>query len=216
MTARKATKRVKGLARALAVGEHVFLLKPTASDAEEFLAMRRASRKFLEQWEPVPMTGIDPFGRAAFDLLLRLNRRGQSLKMMVCRLEDGRIVGQVSLNMIIRGAFQSCFLGYWIGQEFARKGYTTEAVRLATGYAFDTLGLHRVEANIIPRNKASIGLIRKCGFRFEGLAKNYLQIAGRWQDHEHWTMTREMWDRRGGGRPRRKRESQTAKKPNSR
>jgi ribosomal-protein-alanine N-acetyltransferase len=61
------------------------------------------------------------------------------------------------------------------------------------GYAFTTLKLHRVEANIMPENKASLALIRKCGFRFEGLAKRYLQINGRWSDHERWGMTIEDW-----------------------
>jgi len=69
----------------------------------------------------------------------------------------------------------------------------SEAVRLALRHAFMKLKLHRVEANVVPRNRASKGLVKKLGFRYEGTAKRYLRIAGKWQDHEHWAMTVEEW-----------------------
>jgi ribosomal-protein-alanine N-acetyltransferase len=104
-------------------------------------------------------------------------------------------MGVLSLSNIVRGAFQSAYLGYWIGKPFARQGYMTEAMRLALNLAFGPLGLHRVEANIIPRNRASIALVKKLGFRNEGTAMRYLRIDGRWQDHEHWALTIEDWAR---------------------
>jgi ribosomal-protein-alanine N-acetyltransferase len=54
---------------------------------------------------------------------------------------------------------------------------------ITTGFAFHQLGLHRVEAACLPHNKASIGLLLKCGFMQEGLARGYLKIAGEWHDH---------------------------------
>ena len=45
------------------------------------------------------------------------------------------------------------------------------------------IALHRVQANIIPNNAASVHVAQKCGFRLEGTAKRYLKIAGEWQDH---------------------------------
>jgi len=67
----------------------------------------------------------------------------------------------------------------------------TEALRLAVLYAFQDLGLHRIEANIIPGNVASIALVQRLGFRLEGLAERYLKIHGEWQDHERWAFTAE-------------------------
>jgi ribosomal-protein-alanine N-acetyltransferase len=111
-------------------------------------------------------------------------------------------MGAIALNEIVRGPFQGCYLGYWIGRPFARRGFMTEAVALIVRHAFVHLGLHRVEANIIPRNRASLALIRRAGFRHEGLARRYLCIAGRWQDHEHWAVTVEDWRARGARSPR--------------
>src|SRR4029453_125487 len=103
----------------------------------------------------------------------------------------------VTLNEIVRRAFQSATMGYWIGREFARQGLMTEAVSLMLAHAFTTLKLHRVEANMIPRNTPSRSLARACGLRYEGTAKRYLQIAGKWKDHQRWAITVEGWrDRR--------------------
>ena len=190
-------RRVRGLTRAVEIGTTVFLRAPVASDREEFLALRRASRRFLAPWEPRPEPGdADPFTR-----LLRARRDPHHVRLLVCARASGAIMGAVALNEIVRGPFQSCFLGYWIGHEFARRGFMTEAVALIVRHAFACLGLHRVEANIIPKNRASLALIRHAGFRHEGLARRYLCIAGRWQDHEHWALTVEDWHARGAGRP---------------
>jgi [ribosomal protein S5]-alanine N-acetyltransferase len=102
-------------------------------------------------------------------------------------------MGAVNVNEIVRGPAQSAFLGYWIGAPYARQGYMTEALRLALRHAYTTLGLHRVEANIMPINRASIALVKRAGFRREGYSARYLKIAGRWSDHERWALTIEDW-----------------------
>jgi [ribosomal protein S5]-alanine N-acetyltransferase len=186
--------------RPLAAGERVFLRRLSTLDRLEYIELRRASRRFLERWEPRPPRGMNAFAPSAFDRVLRTSRSKSNLKMAVCLRRDGRIVGMVSLNQVSRGPFQNTIMGYWIGQAFAKQGCMSEAVSLALDLAFTTLGLHRVEANIMPRNKASLALARRCGFRFEGLAKRYLQINGRWEDHQHWAMTIEDW-RKLRGKP---------------
>ena len=98
-------------------------------------------------------------------------------------------------NEIVRGPAQSAFLGYWIGARYARQGYMTEALQLALRHAFRVLRLHRVEANIMPANRASIALVRRAGFQREGYSTRYLKIAGRWADHERWALTVEDWRR---------------------
>ncbi len=98
-------------------------------------------------------------------------------------------MGAVGISNIVRGAFQSCTIGYWIGLEYSRQGYMTDALALTLHTCFCTLGLHRVEANIMPSNRASTALVARLGFRKEGLARRYLRINGRWRDHVRWGMT---------------------------
>lgn len=107
---------------------------------------------------------------------------------LICDHRSGSIAGVVNLNSIVRGLFQSAYLGYYIGAPFAGQGYMTEGLRLVTHYAFTQLGLHRLEANIQPENAASIALVRKCGFRKEGFSPRYLQVFGEWRDHERWAL----------------------------
>ena len=103
--------------------------------------------------------------------------------------------GQVSINNIVRGPFLSATLGYWIAKPHAGQGLMAEALSLAITHAFSDLALHRVEANIIPRNSPSIALVKRLGFRYEGTATRYLRIAGQWEDHERWGLTAEEWPR---------------------
>jgi ribosomal-protein-alanine N-acetyltransferase len=169
----------------------VLLRFPSEADEPEYTALRRASREFLAPWEPTPPRSIRRSAAAAFARLLEICRTHSNQKLFACRIEDGVILGQVSLNNIVRGPFQSSFVGYWIGAEFAGQGYMTESLTAMVAYAFGPMKLHRVEANIIPRNRPSKALAKRCGFRFEGVSKRYLRIGGRWEDHEHWVLTAE-------------------------
>ena len=184
---------VKGLNRAVAVGERVFIRRPAAGDRAEFIAVYQANRRFLQRWWPRQPDGRPEAGPAVCDRLLRQNRSSRHRKYLICLKSTGQIIGSVSLNGLSPHPFLSTTMGYWISKDFARRGLTTEAVNLVVEHAFRSLKLHRVEANIMPNNTASLALIRKCGFRFEGLAKRYLQIDGKWRDHEHWGMTIEDW-----------------------
>jgi ribosomal-protein-alanine N-acetyltransferase len=89
---------------------------------------------------------------------------------------------------------QSAYLGYYGMSNFARTGLMTEALRAAVAYAFSELGLHRVEANIQPGNTASTALVRRLGFKQEGLSPRYLRINGEWRDHERWALLADMLD----------------------
>lgn len=106
------------------------------------------------------------------------------------------IIGMVGLNNLVRGAFQSCHLGYKLDGAHLCQGYMTEAVKAVAGIAFDDLGLHRIEANIMPRNKASLRVAEKAGFYNEGLALKYLKINGVWEDHIHMVLRSELWQGR--------------------
>lgn len=173
------------------VGRRVFLRKPAAGDRDEYLALRRRSAAFLRPWEPLPSRGSTAADQ--FAEWLRTSRRGRHEKLLVCRIQDGALLGAINLNEIVRGPSQSAFLGYWIGAPYARQGYMTEALQLALRHAFRGLTLHRVEANIMSANRASISLVRRAGFRREGQSPRYLKIAGRWTDHERWAVLVEDW-----------------------
>jgi ribosomal-protein-alanine N-acetyltransferase len=104
-------------------------------------------------------------------------------------------MGAITLDNIRRGPAQSAQVGYWIGPDFARQGYMTEALTGLVQYAFTKLDLGRIEAACLPENAASRALLDRTGFRYEGVAQSYLQINGRWRNHVLYANLRS--DRRG-------------------
>jgi ribosomal-protein-alanine N-acetyltransferase len=163
-------------------GELVHLRHPVPGDRDEFLARAAASERLHRPWVYPPMDG-DAFGE-----YLRRLRRADDAGFLVCRNDDRAIAGVVNLNQIFLGNFRNAYLGYYLFTPFEGTGLMTEGVRLVMRHAFGPLGLHRLEANIQPANTASIALVRRLGFRREGLSPRYLKIGGRWRDHERWAM----------------------------
>jgi ribosomal-protein-alanine N-acetyltransferase len=191
----RARAKSSALRQSVQAGQRVFLRKPAARDRDEYLGLRRRSAAFLRSWEPAPPRGRSQARQFADWLESSRGGRGRHEKLLVCRIQDGALLGAVNVNEIVRGPAQSAFLGYWIGAPYARQGYMTEALRLALRHAFEAIGLHRVEANIMPANRASIALVKRAGFRREGYSPRYLKIAGRWEDHERWALLVEDWRR---------------------
>ena len=108
--------------------------------------------------------------------------------LLVLPRHPGKVVGMLGLNQIVRGAFQSCFLSYKIDHTLWNRGYGSEAIRYGAEWAFRCLGLHRVEANIMPRNLPSRRAAARAGFREEGVSRRYLKINGVWEDHVHMVL----------------------------
>jgi ribosomal-protein-alanine N-acetyltransferase len=165
----------------------VVLRAPTAADRDEFIAAMKASRRLHRPWIYMPET---PDRYAAY--LSRVDDP-RAAPYLACRTEDGAIVGFLNISEIVRGGFKSAFLGYGGVAGFAGQGYMTEAMRLLLREAFTTVGLHRLEANIQPGNRASLALARRCGFEKEGFSPRYLKVGGRWRDHERWAIREETW-----------------------
>jgi len=158
------------------------------SDRAEFIRVWERSQANNAPWFPAPPAGQT--SAEAFDESLdrcERGRREDTEYRMIGVLDDGRIASIVNLSNIVRKAFESATIGWSVNAELAGQGYTTEAVAAVLDFAFATppagLGLHRVQAAIIPHNAASLRVAEKNGFVHEGLARQYLKIAGRWQDH---------------------------------
>jgi ribosomal-protein-alanine N-acetyltransferase len=162
-------------------------------DRDEFVAAMRASRKVHSPWLVAPTTS------GAFDRLLARADGERHEWLFLRRREDDALVGFFAISEIVRGSFQSAFLSYGAVAAHAGRGYMTEGLELVLGRAFDGLRLHRLEANIQPRNGKSIALVRRCGFVREGISERYLKVAGRWRDHERWAIRGEQWRERRRG-----------------
>ncbi|MNC36537.1 putative ribosomal N-acetyltransferase YdaF [compost metagenome] len=152
------------------------------------------NKEFLEAWEIQRQPEFYTLETHQQMLLedIANTDRGQLFKLWIFKAgEPERIIGSVALSNIVRGAFQSCHLGYRLDGSEQGKGYMTEAVKEIIAYGFGKLGLHRIEANIMPRNAASLKVTEKLGFYHEGLAKSYLKINGKWEDHIHTVLLNE-------------------------
>lgn len=117
-------------------------------------------------------------------------QKGQGYFWVARMSEGGPIVADVRFTTVIRGILQSCFLAYKVAPEFQNQGIATEMVAHTIRYMFDVVGLNRIEALIMPHNLASCALIEKLGFEYEGLAKQYLLIRGRWEDHKRYALVK--------------------------
>ncbi len=113
--------------------------------------------------------------------------------VLVRRIDDDAIVGVLNFSEIVRGSFHSAYLGYYAFAPHAGAGHMAEGLALALQFAFRTLGLHRVEVNVQPRNARSHALVLGAGFVREGYSRRYLRIAGRWRDHVRYAILAEDW-----------------------
>lgn len=177
--------------------DRLLLRLPKLRDYESWMAVRQAGQSFLLQWEPV--RARDYTGRKAFRNRVYWSSRSaaedRALPLFVFDKQSGAFMGAITLDNIRRGPAMMANLGYWIGPDFARQGYMSEAVNGLVDYAFTTLDISRIEAACLRENSASRGLLEKCGFKYEGVAQAYLQIGGRWRTHVLYARLRH--DRRG-------------------
>jgi [ribosomal protein S5]-alanine N-acetyltransferase len=170
--------------------EHIYLRYLNRSDREEFLTLVHDSRALHRPWA-YPPERADQFE----DLIARCSR-DDSICLLGCDRETSAIAGVFTISQIVRGAFQSAYLGYYASAAYAGRGYMREALALVVDFAFGPLALHRLEANIQPGNAASIALAKSAGFRLEGFSPRYLLIGGQWRDHERYAITADERARR--------------------
>lgn len=148
------------------------------------------NRSWLQPWE-----ATNPGGAVAIDVrgsirrLLQQYRDGAGVPLVM--LYEGEIAGQLNVWGVARGSLSSATIGYWVSERFAGRGITPASVALATDICFDSLRLHRVEICIRPENKASLRVVEKLGFRYEGFRPRYIHIDGDWRDHYAFALTKE-------------------------
>ncbi|MGR2663793.1 MULTISPECIES: GNAT family N-acetyltransferase [Chromobacterium] len=164
----------------------LLLLPAQPALARAMLDFHVRNRQHFEPWDPKP--GDMFFTELYWTMQLRQRVRdweeGRGGRFLLAlHAEPERVIGSVGLSNISRGAFQSCHLGYGLDQHCQGQGLMREALEAVIRCAFDTLRLHRIQANYQPHNLRSAGLLKRLGFEIEGHAKNYLYLNGGWRDH---------------------------------
>jgi ribosomal-protein-alanine N-acetyltransferase len=151
-------------------------------------AINLNNRDWFRQWE-----ATNPQGPANFDYKASVRNSLRQLNeesAIPFAIEyQGKLVGQLNVSNILHGSVSGAFIGYWISPEVAGRGITPVAVALATDYMFNVVGLHRIEIDIRPENAASLRVVEKLGFRFEGRKKGFIHINNAWRDHSVFALT---------------------------
>lgn len=159
-------------------------------DAAQLAAYYERNREYHREWSPIAPEEFytQEFHDAKFLQYQELNAKGIEYKFGI--FSSDILIGIINLNAVERGIFQNGRFGYSIDEEFAGKGITTAALRIAVDFAFAALDLHRLEANIMPRNVRSQRILEKCGFTKFGFSPKYLLINGVWEDHDNYMILR--------------------------
>jgi ribosomal-protein-alanine N-acetyltransferase len=169
-----------------AKASNLILRTPDINDEENFLDAMNRSRALHSSWVNAPLTSED------FQNYVVRGEQPNHKSLLV--LDGAGIVGVFNINEIVRGFFQSAYLGFYASIDYHGKGLMSAGLKQVLAYAFVQLELHRLEANIQPDNTRSIRLVRQNGFREEGYSPRYLKINDVWCDHIRFAMTYEDWE----------------------
>ena len=160
----------------------VYLRAVKSHDEQELVSGNRDSENFHEPWISPPRS------RTAFRRYLDRLGRDDHQGYLVCKTGNNTIAGVINVNNMVMGSFRSATLGYYAIGQHRNTGMMRRGLELLCTHAFQTVTLHRLEANIQPENSASIELVKRCGFSYEGLSKYFLHINGEWRHHERWAL----------------------------
>jgi len=162
------------------------LREPIIQDKKNFLEAMNQSQFLHHPWVSAPKTSEE------FEAYMQKYAESQDRnKSFLLLNQSGSIAGVFNISEIVRGGFQSGYLGFYSVEGFAGKGAMSAGLKLVLKKAFEELGLHRLEANIQPDNFRSTNLVKNNGFKKEGFSSRYLKINGEWRDHERWAITYE-------------------------
>lgn len=182
-------------------GDRCYIRQLELDDAPAVLELRLASKEFLEPWEPVRQPPFFTLAAQAAQIEVEQRQWQNDLGFSfgVFDKASEEMIGRVSLGNVVWAAWQNATLGYFIAERWNGRGMATDAVRSACMFGFETARLHRVQAGVMPRNKPSMRVLEKVGFRHEGFSPRYLNINSKWEDHEMFALTAEEWSEEGPG-----------------
>lgn len=167
------------------ISERLILRLPVIADYENWVVLRKKSEDFLNQWEPEK--DVNYYSKNFFKKRVKWAKKNFDLNIVlhffIFLRSNYQLVGGITLDNIRYGPFQSATLGYWLGEEFSKKGIMTESLISLIRYANKDLGISRIEAATLPTNLASRRLLEKCNFKYEGVGQYFLQIKGKWEHH---------------------------------
>ncbi len=166
----------------LCIGERTYITAPTQKNVQLYLDFLRRNETYHKPWV---YHSIDPKFYAHY--LSRI-KRGITQGCFIFDIKSDTLVGVININNIQLGSLRMASLGYYGDEANAGKGYMTEGMGLVLKYAVENIGLNRIEANIQPDNFASIRLVKRLDFQKEGFSPDYMQIGGKWRDHERWAI----------------------------
>ena len=175
----------------LILSEKLILRLPLLTDYKSWVILRRKSEDFLNKWEPEKDSNY--YSKTNFNQRVKWAKKNFNSKkvihLFIFLRSNNHLVGGITLDNIRYGPFQSATLGYWLGEEFSKKGIMTESLNSVMIYASNNVGISRIEAATLPNNIASRRLLEKCNFKYEGVGQYYLQIRGKWQHHILYAIT---------------------------
>ena len=166
-------------------------LRPLESgDAKAWREVRVRNAAWLKPWDATVPPGADARPSSFRSLVWRLNRQARQGTTYPFAIEvDGRFVGQVTVNNVVRGSAQFASVGYWLDRDYAGRGIMPRAVAMVIDHCFFSAGLHRIEVAIRPENTNSLRVVEKLGLREVGYAPKFLHIDGAWRDHRIYAVT---------------------------
>lgn len=173
----------------------LYLRRLRRDDAPALLDVRVRNRTFFQRFEPIASAGHYTLAgqREVLEQAEQNWENGTGYALGVLLASTDRLIGRVTLSNVVRGAWESCTIGYFLDQAWNGQGLMTEAVREAIDFAFGPAHLHRVQAGVMPWNIGSIRVLEKVGFHYDGFSEYYLKINGVWEHHNLYSLTTERW-----------------------
>jgi len=171
--------------------ENLLLKHPNMDFVDPYVDFLDKNKEFFIPWEP---DRADHFYTQKNQKLLMEKSCAnfsdeRDYKFFISAKNDpDTIIGDFEFINIMKGPFRSCFLAYKIGQDYLRKGFMSEALKMGVKFLFEEKKMHRIEANVVPWNIASSALVEKLGFKSEGKSEKYLRVNGKWEDHVRFAL----------------------------
>ena len=167
-------------------GNKIFIRFFENADAESLLDLHLRNGELFQKYSPTFEEDFYTLDRNRKYISNSIKQRedDKNYSFGIYLKDNGKLVGDVSLYHLSRGALQRCLIGYSLDKQYNGRGYTTEAVSLAVGFAFNELKLHRVDAGVMLSNIGSMRVLEKVGFHREGIEQKGVKINGQWEDHQ--------------------------------